>query len=231
MIRSRILAGVVSGIMAAAAAASAMTASADEFRLGDPTGDGLIDAIDASYILSLYADISVHDGVSLADEVIAVCDVDKDGKVNALDASLILSYYADQSIGDIEVSLEKFIENLENKVTSWWDENAKDLDLSAFAPDAEWDDIWSQAYPWNWGDYDGITWDPENTDSEKTPWGNVWSWWEGTSAWNPTNPYPWGESWESQWGDTDELQRAWQDYNDLLGEVDAESNAIAEGNK
>lgn len=243
MIKSKLLAGVLSGIMAAAAA-SAMTASAAEFKLGDPTGDGMIDSIDASYILSLYADLSVNKG-EIADEIFAICDVDKDGKVNSLDASLILSYYADQSIGDIEITLEKFIENLENKVTSWWDENAKDLDLSAFDPDSEWSSSWWNMgtdqnpwmYPWSWSGYEGVGLNPVNIDGEDSipatwisddAWDQWYQWyqwgsWEN-SPWSKENPYQ-----LSLVDDTDELRQAWQDYSDLLGEVDAESTAIAEG--
>ena len=100
-------------MIAAASLSAAMSAGAAEITkvsFGDPTGDGIIDAIDASYILSLYADVSVGDG-EITDEIMAICDVDKDGKVNSLDASLILSYYANQSIGDTEVSLETLLKS------------------------------------------------------------------------------------------------------------------------
>ncbi|WP_303838042.1 leucine-rich repeat protein [Ruminococcus flavefaciens] len=61
--------------------------------LGDPNGDGKINAVDASIILSNYARFSTSDEKPTADET-ASCDVNKDGKINAVDASTVLTYYA-----------------------------------------------------------------------------------------------------------------------------------------
>lgn len=61
--------------------------------LGDPNGDGKINAVDASIILSSYARFSTSDEKPTADET-ASCDVNKDGKINAVDASTVLTYYA-----------------------------------------------------------------------------------------------------------------------------------------
>ncbi|WP_028516749.1 dockerin type I domain-containing protein [Ruminococcus flavefaciens] len=145
----KFFAGAAAGMIAAASLSAAMSAGAAEIAnvsFGDPTGDGIIDAIDASYILSLYADVSVGNG-EITDELMAICDVDKDGKVNSLDASLILSYYANQSISDTEVSLETFIGELCNKAVSWWDENAKDFVLDP-ALSWEWGSFFDFDSPW-----------------------------------------------------------------------------------
>ena len=61
---------------------------------GDPNGDGKINAIDASDILSVYAAVSVSKTRKLSDAEKSYCDVNSDGAVNAIDASYILSYYS-----------------------------------------------------------------------------------------------------------------------------------------
>ena len=78
--------------------ASAVTAtSASAYSLiGDVDGDGKVDAIDASQVLSYYAAVSCGQGAYICTDV---ADVDGDGKVDAIDASSILSYYADLSVG------------------------------------------------------------------------------------------------------------------------------------
>ena len=62
-------------------------------KMGDPSGDGKIDAIDASIVLNVYAKLATTKTQATKDEI-AYCDVNKDGKVNAIDASYVLSYYA-----------------------------------------------------------------------------------------------------------------------------------------
>lgn len=78
--------------------ASAVTAtSASAYSLiGDVDGDGKVDAVDASQVLSYYATVSCGQGAYIC---VDVADVDNDGKVDAIDASSILSYYADLSVG------------------------------------------------------------------------------------------------------------------------------------
>ena len=61
--------------------------------LGDVNEDGLINAIDASDILSVYAKTATKKTKPTSDEL-SDCDVNKDGSVNAVDASYVLSYYA-----------------------------------------------------------------------------------------------------------------------------------------
>ncbi|WP_297957201.1 dockerin type I domain-containing protein [uncultured Ruminococcus sp.] len=60
---------------------------------GDMNGDGNIDAIDASKILSLYAMGSTNQ-LEYTEDDYKYCDVNKDGDINAVDASRILAYYA-----------------------------------------------------------------------------------------------------------------------------------------
>lgn len=66
---------------------------------GDPNGDGKINAIDASDILSVYAAVSVSKTRKLSDAEKSYCDVNSDGAVNAVDASYILSYYSYKQTG------------------------------------------------------------------------------------------------------------------------------------
>lgn len=62
--------------------------------LGDLNGDGLVDAVDASAVLSAYADISTGKTPELSAEQLKAADVNADNIVDAVDASNILSYYA-----------------------------------------------------------------------------------------------------------------------------------------
>jgi hypothetical protein len=75
--------------------------------LGDPNGDGKINAVDASIILSNYARFSTSDEKPTADET-ASCDVNKDGKINAVDASTVLAYYAYCATNEA-VAFEEFL--------------------------------------------------------------------------------------------------------------------------
>ena len=63
-------------------------------RLGDPNGDGVINAVDASTILTYYANISTNKAGGLDEAQKTAADVDKNGVINAVDASIVLSYYA-----------------------------------------------------------------------------------------------------------------------------------------
>lgn len=62
--------------------------------LGDISGDGEVNAVDASMILTYYAIASTTNDKELTAEEKAIADVDGNGAVNATDASYILSYYA-----------------------------------------------------------------------------------------------------------------------------------------
>lgn len=68
------------------------TTSEKIYALGDPNGDGLINAVDASVVLGMYANLSTDKDTSTPQQKIAA-DVNEDGSIDALDASAILSYY------------------------------------------------------------------------------------------------------------------------------------------
>ncbi len=77
-------------------------------KLGDPTGDGIIDAVDASKVLKSYAVFSTGTE-SPAEQELATSDITKDGLIDAVDASKILKYYAYTSTKGTK-SLEEFFE-------------------------------------------------------------------------------------------------------------------------
>ncbi len=76
--------------------------------LGDPNGDGAINAIDASIILTTYTRIATSRSKPTSDEL-AYCDVNNDGAVNAIDASYVLSYYAYNATNKIKISFTDYI--------------------------------------------------------------------------------------------------------------------------
>ena len=80
--------------------------------LGDPNGDGAINAVDASIMLSNYARYATSADKPTAEEL-AAGDVDKNGAVNAVDASNVLSFYAYQSTSnaDKNKTLNDYIQN------------------------------------------------------------------------------------------------------------------------
>ncbi|MBR0511411.1 MAG: leucine-rich repeat protein [Ruminococcus sp.] len=78
--------------------------------LGDPNGDGKINAVDASIILSDYARFSTSDDKPTTDEL-STGDVDKNGAVNAVDASVVLSYYAYSSTTKAPQSFTDYLAN------------------------------------------------------------------------------------------------------------------------
>lgn len=65
-----------------------------KFGLGDVNRDGTVNALDASAVLTAYANTAVGKDSGLDDEQTILADVNGDKDVNALDASFILSYYA-----------------------------------------------------------------------------------------------------------------------------------------
>ena len=60
--------------------------------LGDLTGDGIIDAVDASNVLRAYTEFSTGKS-SPTEQELAVSDINKDGFIDAVDAAMILKYY------------------------------------------------------------------------------------------------------------------------------------------
>lgn len=66
---------------------------------GDVTGDGIIDATDASAILTAYAEESVGKISGFTKEQKNLADVNNDGIFDAADASAVLTFYAKSSAG------------------------------------------------------------------------------------------------------------------------------------
>ena len=64
-------------------------------RMGDVNGDGKVDAVDASAVLTSYARASAGDKPTV-DSVLS--DVDFNGRTDAIDASAILTMYAVSSV-------------------------------------------------------------------------------------------------------------------------------------
>ena len=78
--------------------------------LGDVNNDGLINAVDASSVLSYYAMISTNKDGGFTEAQKNAADVNHDGLINAVDASCILSYYAYISTTKEDIkSIEEFL--------------------------------------------------------------------------------------------------------------------------
>ena len=101
---SIVMSTVITGMMLLNSAFSASAA-----KLGDPTGDGAVNAVDASAILTDYALTSTNQPSQFTEEQTAASDVDKNGVINAVDASQVLGFYAYISTGG-QLSLEEYID-------------------------------------------------------------------------------------------------------------------------
>lgn len=66
---------------------------------GDVNDDGVINAVDASAVLTEYALIATGGGPTFNQKKNIAADVNEDGVINAVDASKILTYYAVQATG------------------------------------------------------------------------------------------------------------------------------------
>ena len=168
----RILTGVLAGafLTTMTAFTAAAASETDGAKLGDPTGDGKINAVDASNILSLYADVSVGEA-EFTEAIMSICDVNKDGSINAMDASLVLSYYAAVETDETDQELEDFISSLITDVTDYFSIDPDMWDKESL----EW-----PVYPW------GLKIDPETGELS----GELENWdpWDPENPWNPFNP-------------------------------------------
>ena len=63
-------------------------------NLGDINEDGSIDSVDASMVLTIYANLAASRTYKATDQMKKLSDVNMDDKIDALDASYILKYYA-----------------------------------------------------------------------------------------------------------------------------------------
>lgn len=105
----RAICAAMSGVMLSTTALSAGAAT-----LGDTTGDGLINATDASAILTEYALASTNQPSQFTSEEKEAADVDKNGIINAIDATHVLSFYAYKSTNKKESAvsdIEDYIKN------------------------------------------------------------------------------------------------------------------------
>ena len=84
-----------------------MNTNAADF--GDISGNGKIDAADASMILAKYAEFSTDD-TEISDEELSIYDINRDKVLNSADASCVLGYYAYIST-DGKENLEYFVQN------------------------------------------------------------------------------------------------------------------------
>jgi len=76
-----------------------VTDNGESFRLGDVDNDGMINAVDATLILTEYALLSTGDTGTFTDTQKKSADIDSDRMINAVDATFVLSYYAYLSTG------------------------------------------------------------------------------------------------------------------------------------
>ena len=81
--------------------------------LGDTNNDNNVDAVDATFILETYANLSTGTYNTLTDNQKKVCDINQDGIVDAVDATYILMYYAESSTSGKPV-WENLLENSES---------------------------------------------------------------------------------------------------------------------
>lgn len=79
--------------------------------MGDTNGDGIIDSVDASFVLNIYSELSTSGNISLDNDQYKKCNINQDGFIDSLDASLILTHYAESSTGKVPV-WENIIDNI-----------------------------------------------------------------------------------------------------------------------
>lgn len=90
-----------------AAALAEYNKVAGTYVLGNLNGDAILDASDASIILSAYAELSTGTASSLTETESKAADVDGNGLIDSSDASAILAYYSYCSTGGT-ASLKNF---------------------------------------------------------------------------------------------------------------------------
>ncbi|MCM1507194.1 MAG: dockerin type I domain-containing protein [Ruminococcus flavefaciens] len=66
-------------------------------KLGDTNEDGIVDAVDASFVLLTYAKLSTGGELDLDEDKQKICDINQDGRIDAQDSTFILMYYAEAS--------------------------------------------------------------------------------------------------------------------------------------
>ncbi|HAE52029.1 MAG TPA: hypothetical protein DCG30_02085, partial [Ruminococcus sp.] len=86
----------------------------NSYSLGDVNNDEVINANDASVILSKYSSASTSGGSVFSENEVKAADVDWSGKVDSSDASYILRYYAYTSTASNKMSMEDFMKSILN---------------------------------------------------------------------------------------------------------------------
>ncbi len=99
-----------STVSSEATTASTVPIQPEKYDLGNPNGDGKVDAIDASFVLGVYAFLSTGGKSDITKQQEKAADVNGDRKIDAKDASAILSYYSYTSTGGKE-DLETFLKS------------------------------------------------------------------------------------------------------------------------
>lgn len=84
----------------------------ETYVLGDVNNDGIIDASDASCILTIYADFSTNSPTSFTETQIMSADTNGDMNVDVNDASLVLEYYSYVASGGTKSPDEFFADNI-----------------------------------------------------------------------------------------------------------------------
>ncbi len=70
-----------------------------DFMLGDANGNDVVDAVDASAVLTHYALTSVGKNGNISENLLKYADFNNDAMIDSRDASAILAYYANESVG------------------------------------------------------------------------------------------------------------------------------------
>ncbi len=76
---------------------------------GDVNNDGLVDAVDATQVLTYYAEMSTSEAPVSDERIKAVADVNSDNLVDSVDASAILSFYSYLSTDGTEKDIRKWL--------------------------------------------------------------------------------------------------------------------------
>lgn len=86
--------------------------------LPDIDGDGYVNSVDVSMILSAYSAISTGKDPGLTPEQLRACDADRDGRITSADASLVMSFYSALSTGRYECTREGWARFLNDMKTT-----------------------------------------------------------------------------------------------------------------
>jgi len=89
-----------------------------KFSLGDVNQNNLIDAVDATIVLTEYASLSTGSTGSFTESQKKSADVNFDGKTDAVDATEILQYYAYASTGGTDSPEKFFGKNADNGIVT-----------------------------------------------------------------------------------------------------------------